>query len=235
MDDGTDADATIDPANGNIYLPVGTGSIWVAGLDRNGDPLWFGYPTSLVYDYFPGYNNRQHAVGEGCLSHDGATYYFETVSQQGDGALYAINTADGSVKWQFATASTGWEFTAAAPIVTPNGVIIVGNNDGGVYYALQDAGNHAVVLDTFQTAGGARIPASLSADGMLYLPLRTNLGRRQRRRRNADIRGRERLFVLRPERERERAASAAGVAARNCSEPKGQHLVAADHRSERGV
>jgi hypothetical protein len=36
----TDADTTIDPANGNIYLPMGYGDIVVTGLSKNGTPLW---------------------------------------------------------------------------------------------------------------------------------------------------------------------------------------------------
>lgn len=57
--------------------------------------------------------------------------------ESGDGVLYAINTADGSVKWTYPTNARGWEGILPSPVVTPNGVIVIGNNDT-TYYALQD-------------------------------------------------------------------------------------------------
>ncbi|MCH5374200.1 MAG: PQQ-binding-like beta-propeller repeat protein, partial [Planctomycetes bacterium] len=118
---GTDADATIDPDNGNIYVPLGGGDIAVAGLSKDGANLW-GSTSTLVYDWVDGQNNPQRAQSAGALSHDRATYYFQTVSQEGDGALYAINTVDGSLKWSYETHSRGWESEVSSPIVTPNGV-----------------------------------------------------------------------------------------------------------------
>ena len=108
------------------------------------------------------------------MSHDGLTYYFQTMGQTGDGRLYAINTADGSVKWSYATASQGWEIQASAPIVTPNRVLVVGNNAGGTYFALRDDGTNATLLATLAVASGgdARNSATLSPDGLLYLPAR---------------------------------------------------------------
>jgi outer membrane protein assembly factor BamB len=169
-----DADVTIDPANGNIYVGCGSDSICCAGLDKYGYPLWLG-EAMPVYEYRSGVNNPQRAQSAGCLSHDGATYYFQTNSQQGDGQLYAINTADGFVKWSYPTGSTGWEFIASSPVVTPNGVIVVGNNDGKVYYAIRDDGTQGTLLDTLavDTAGNARATPTIAPDGTLYLPLRT--------------------------------------------------------------
>src|SRR5262249_14747688 len=37
-----DAVATIDPANGNIFVPAGSDDIYVVGLSINGAPLWPG-------------------------------------------------------------------------------------------------------------------------------------------------------------------------------------------------
>src|SRR5262249_55363456 len=91
----TDADVTVDPANGNIYVPMGFDNIVVAGLDKNGNPLW-GSTTKAVFNWINGTNNPQRAQSGGALSQDGATYYFQTDSAAGDGRLYAINTADGS-------------------------------------------------------------------------------------------------------------------------------------------
>lgn len=172
---GTDSTATIDPETGHIYVPVGMDSITIVGLDEMGNALW-GSPALTVYTYVPGANAPHRAQSAGCLSHDGATYYFQTVSQAGDGKLYAINTADGSVKWAAETYSTGWEDHSSCPIVTLNGVVVVGNNGGGTYYAIQDEGpGRYAVLDTFDVAAGgeARCSATLSPDGLLYLPVRT--------------------------------------------------------------
>ena len=114
-------------------------------------------------------------MSAGCLSYDGATYYFQTVASEGDGRLYAINTADGTLKWSFATQSTGWDFVASSPIVTRDGVVIVGNNDGDTYFAIRDAGDRGELVDSLavDAAGWARASATLSRDGLLYLPLRT--------------------------------------------------------------
>ncbi|MGQ9455612.1 MAG: outer membrane protein assembly factor BamB family protein [Armatimonadota bacterium] len=169
-----DATPTIDPSNGNIYIPAGTDNVYVVGLTKDGVPLWAN-PAMLVHAYIPGITNPQRAQSGGCLSHDGQTFYFQTNSQQGDGRLYAVNTVDGSVKWSYPTGSKGWEITSSCPIVTRNGVIIVGNNNGSVYYAIKDAGSAPVVVDTFVVAsnGNAMASASISSDGLLYLPLRT--------------------------------------------------------------
>jgi outer membrane protein assembly factor BamB len=169
-----DATPTIDPANGNIYVPAGSDSAWVVGLDVNGDALWASGAASLVFQHVPGSTNPQRAQSAGCLSHDGGTYYFQTNSQAGDGALYAVDTADGSLKWSYPTGSLGWEMISSSPIVTPDGVIIVGNNNGNMYLALRDDGSGATLLDALPVldGAGARATASLSADGLLYIPAR---------------------------------------------------------------
>jgi len=170
---GSDADATIDPVNGNIYQPVGLDSIWIAGIDKDGQPLW-SEPALLAYEWQEGVNNPQRAQSAGCLAADGASYYFQTVSEQGDGRLYAIRTADGSVKWSVNTASLGWEDVCSSPIVASNGIIIVGNNSGGAYYAIQDVETNGEVLATLPVSSGgkANCSATLSPDGLLYLPVR---------------------------------------------------------------
>lgn len=169
----TDAGATIDPDNGNIYFGSGFDSTWVVGLDKYGQPLW-DEPFKLLHDFFPGVNNPHWAGSMGCLSWDGGTYYFQTVSESGDGVLYAINTADGSVKWTYPTNARGWEGILPSPVVTPNGVIVIGNNDT-TYYALQDAGSTATLIDTLMvsTEGQANGTATIAADGIMYLPVRT--------------------------------------------------------------
>lgn len=172
---GTDADATVDPISGNIYLPAGWDTIYVVGLSKAGNPLW-STTAKQIYQWQDGLNNPQGARSAGCLSHDGSTFYFQTVSAQGDGRLYAVNTADGALKWSFNTGSKGAEGRFSSPVVTPNGVIVVGNNEGGVYYALRDTGSAAQVLDTLPVVAGASAfsSATISPDGLLYLPARLN-------------------------------------------------------------
>lgn len=170
------ATPTIDPDNGNIYVPAEIDrDIYVAGLDSEGNPLWSSV-SFRVYDYQEGVNNGQIATTCGCLSHNGETYYFQTQSEAGDGGLYAINTADGSLKWFFPTGSRGWWDHYSSPIVTENGVIVVGNNDNDTYLAILDDGTEGRLLDAFEVDPGnwhARASATLSTDGLLYLPLRT--------------------------------------------------------------
>lgn len=168
---GTDADVTIDPANGNIYVPAGSDSIYVVGVNKSGVSLWTS-TAKLVFQWISGANEPQRVASAGCLSHDGATFYFQTVGNAANGRLYAVNTSNGSVKWSFPTGSNGWELWASSPVVTPNGVVIVGNNNG-TYYAIHDDGSQGTLVDTLVTAGSARASATLSSDGRLYLPLRT--------------------------------------------------------------
>lgn len=52
-----DANATIDPGDGNIYVGIGGSDIYVAGLDKEGNPLWSS-PALMVFDY-DGSNNPQ--------------------------------------------------------------------------------------------------------------------------------------------------------------------------------
>jgi len=170
---GTDMDATVNPSNGNIYVGMGSGSIYVAGLTKDGAALaGWGAVTKQVYD---GSGNPENPQSCGCLSHDGATYYFQTNATQGTGKLYAINTSNGTVKWSYATGSTGWEGNSSCPIVTPNGIIIVGNNGGGTYLAIRDDGASGTLLDSLQVESGgtANASASLSPEGLLYLAVRT--------------------------------------------------------------
>ncbi|MFH1148207.1 MAG: carboxypeptidase-like regulatory domain-containing protein, partial [Pseudomonadota bacterium] len=65
----------------------------------------------------------------------------------------------------------------SSPIVTENGVIVVGNNLGRTHYAIKDNGTEGVLLDTLSVdpdgEAEAGASATISPDGRLYLPLRT--------------------------------------------------------------
>ncbi len=178
---GVESTVTIDPSNGNIYVGCGHSDVHCAGMDIDGNPLWGGAAVQ-VYDYIEGTNDQQTVLSSGCLSWDGATYYFQTISSAGEGRLYAINTATGAVKWSFETHSAGWWDNlqdAACPIVTRNGVVVVGNNRGDTYYAILDEGVQGTLVDTlpvnpdqYSWWGHATSSPTMSPDGMLYLPLR---------------------------------------------------------------
>lgn len=94
------------------------------------------------------------------LSADGKTLYFGTHT---NGLLYAINTADGSMKWNYTTGEID-----NTPVVGPDGTIYVGTYTG-VLYAIIDSGNQATVKwnPTIKTFKGASI--ALSKEGIIYI------------------------------------------------------------------
>lgn len=171
-----DASPTIDAANGRVYIPAGNDDVWIVGVElATGDPLWGIDPAALVYDYQEGVNNAHRAQATGCLAWDGATFYLQDNSQEGDGALFAIDTASGTVRWSYPTGSLGWEMPSSCPIVTRDSTVVVGNNDGGSYFALHDGGTAADLVDqvVLDSGASARASATLAPDGSLYLPMRT--------------------------------------------------------------
>ncbi len=177
---GTDASPTVDPINGNIYVPGGFNrELFIIGLDIDGNDLW-DERKILLNDSESDPNELEEARSTGCLSHDGRTFYFQSAGPQAGGKLYAINTADGAVKWTLETNSwRQYDNPCSSPIVTENGVVIVGNNYSGQYLAVKDNTTHGTLLDTFDVEPEwngsttlALASASLSPNGMLYLPLR---------------------------------------------------------------
>ncbi|HEV59062.1 MAG TPA: hypothetical protein ENN87_16450 [Phycisphaerales bacterium] len=177
----SDGSPTLDPDNGNVYCNAGfAGDIYAIGLDIRGEPLWSEVKLQ-VHEDDGDPNAMERAQSTGCLSHDGDTYYFQTVGQAANGKLYAVRTTDGSLKWSYPTRSlaTG-EISASCPIVTPNGIVVVGNNHSGQYLALRDDGDHATLLDTLDVEPnlfdqGRRAMASvvITPDGKMYIPVRT--------------------------------------------------------------
>lgn len=171
VDYSLDASPTVDPANNHIYVGAGTEHVGVVGLDADGNLLWSEAATRL-FTRETGVNEAQRAQSAGCLAHDGSTYYFQTVATDASGALYAVNTDDGSLKWSVATGSRGGEEIMASPIVTQNDVVIVGNNLGGAWWAIRDLGPRGVVLDHkfIPYTGPTRSSPTLSSEGDLYMP-----------------------------------------------------------------
>lgn len=176
------ASPTIDPSNGNIYVPAGVASTYIVGLDKDGNPLWSDADL-LVYEHVPGVNDAHLAEADGCLAHDGRTFYFTTTSEAGSGLLYAINTEDGSVKWTYPIngqkrPSLNRDYAVSAPIVTPNNIVIVGNNEGDTYFAIRDDDSAPTIIDTLETDPDddpkleAAASPMLSSDGILYIPYR---------------------------------------------------------------
>lgn len=168
---GGDAAPTIDLQNGNVYAAVGEADIAVVGVNANGQALW-GSPLSTVYQYVEGTNHPARVASPGCLSWDRATYYFQSVTAEGTGKLFAVDVATGLLKWSFDTHAAGWDIRGSSPIVTLDGTIIVGNNLGRTYYAVHDDGAQATLIDTLTVSApsDARSSASLAPDGLLYLP-----------------------------------------------------------------
>jgi outer membrane protein assembly factor BamB len=174
----SDGSPTIDPNNGNVYCNAGFGGdIYVVGLDIQGNNLWSDAKVQLHEDNGEP-NQAERAQSTGCLSHDGHTYYFQTVGKAANGKLYAANTSDGSLKWSYPTESLApAEMSASCPIVTRNGILVVGNNHSGQYLALRDDGDHATLLDTLEMQpnvfdGNKRAMASpvIAPDGKMYIP-----------------------------------------------------------------
>lgn len=166
----SDASPTIDPANGTMYLPGGLDDVWVMAVGSSGGQPW---PTSATALRPPGSSERARSTG--CLSHDGGTYYFQSVGETGQGALYAIRTSNGSLKWRYPTRSQGpGDQEAARPVVTADGIVFVGNNHGGKYFAILDAAGGPIALDSIavEPGGTARATPTVSPDGRMYLPLR---------------------------------------------------------------
>ncbi|MEN6644616.1 MAG: PQQ-binding-like beta-propeller repeat protein [Armatimonadia bacterium] len=169
------ASPTIDPVTGNIYVPAeGNGSVYVIGLTGNGAALW-DQSARMAYEYIEQVNAPGYVAASGCLSDDGSTFYFQSASKQGDGKLYAVDTKTGAIRWAYDTHSKSDRGRySASPIVTRNGVIVVGNNDGGMYFAIKDFGRVPALVATLAVGQGgtAAASASLAPDGSLYLPLR---------------------------------------------------------------
>lgn len=101
-----------------------------AAIDASGN-LYFGTLGGTVYSLAPDGSKRWSiAAGDSVsssptLAPDG-TLYFGCYDRN----LYALNSADGSLKWKF---KMGDEVRASSPAIDANGVVYVGDYDGNLY------------------------------------------------------------------------------------------------------
>jgi outer membrane protein assembly factor BamB len=84
-----------------------------------------------------------------------------------DGNLYAVDATSGAVVWAFPTGGP----IVSSPAVATGGtepVIVVGSNDGNVYFVL-DAGSSATQMATFPIGAPVRSSPAIGADGTVYI------------------------------------------------------------------
>ncbi len=128
---GSDTFATpaID-AEGNIYITTYTGSTLLS-ISPAGTIRWRYLGASASF-----------TSTSATLSADGSTAYFGS----NDRLLYAVNTADGTLRWR---ATLGHGMLGCAPAIDANGTLYIGAYDGRIY-ALNSAGTIKRTWDTGQ-------------------------------------------------------------------------------------
>ncbi|MBN1889177.1 MAG: DUF11 domain-containing protein [Thermoflexales bacterium] len=127
-----------------IYIGSSGGDDQLYALSRQGDVLWT-YPIS------GGVSTSSPAVDAN-----------ETVYVGGvDGFLYAINTADGSLRWRDNTSAT----ISASPVIGPDGTIYIGAENGlfRAYYPDGSIKWQAIQAPIMQSSAG------LAPDGSVYV------------------------------------------------------------------
>jgi hypothetical protein len=119
------------------------------------------------------------ASGCGALSVDQKTYYVQTqgnsvnwtMAQDELGRLYAINTSDGTIKWELNTKQYGWDMPGYSCIVDSDGKVYISANQ--TVYCVEDTGAAAAVL---WSAEANKVPQSFSIDQRGVLLLGAQLG-----------------------------------------------------------
>jgi outer membrane protein assembly factor BamB len=153
---GIDTKGTADPSDDVIYSDIAGNSI--VAIDSDGNELWtpIAGPDGRVYfgtdaaqslfaidpddraagRAFPQPGEWQRPTGGrvsgvAALSPDASVVYF--VAEQPDNNLYAVNTADGSIRWKFPLLADPGELNSS-PVVNPaDGTIYVGSDNKNVY------------------------------------------------------------------------------------------------------
>jgi len=128
----------------STYGTTTVGNVWVADFLPTGGTVKWGYYTN------------GSAYSPPALSPDGATAYMGST----DGKLYAINTADGSLKWSY---STG--LFASSPAIAPDGTIYVGGT-GGLYALNPD---HSLKWKYLIPYGTTSHSPAIGPDGTIYV------------------------------------------------------------------
>ena len=155
----------VDSLNTLYYATMRDNKEFFFAVDgRTGKPVW---------EIYTG-RDQIWASGCGALSMDQDTYYIQT---QGNsvywtettdalGWLYAIDTAEGVVKWSLDTKHYGWDMTGYSCIVDRAGKVYVTANK--TIYCVQDNGAYPSVVWSAQADPA---PQSFSMDdrGVLYL------------------------------------------------------------------
>ncbi|NYB27075.1 MAG: Ig-like domain-containing protein [Methanobacteriaceae archaeon] len=95
------------------------------------------------------------------LSSDGKTLYFVAGS-----SIYALNKVDGSLKWNYTTASTSGLGT---PVVDSNGIIYFGGGYEHMLYAITDSGDQATLKWNITIQRVNNCAVAIGSNGIIYV------------------------------------------------------------------
>lgn len=133
------------------------GTIYVGTMDTQNSVIALNPDGSLKWSYPAGYFicHSSPAIGID------RTIYIGTKDAQGN-SLLALNPDDGTLKWSFTTG-----YWVESQITIGNTGTIYFSDMNGTFYALQDQGNQANVLWTFNTCNWTRAGSAIK-DSILY-------------------------------------------------------------------
>jgi outer membrane protein assembly factor BamB len=116
---GADVDSTpVVDSDGTIYFGTDGPTNSLFAVNPNGTVKWQ-FPTAGEVD------------GVAALSPDASVVYF--VASAPDSNIYAVNTADGSIRWQFPLEAESGELNSSPAVNPADGTIYVGSDDHNVY------------------------------------------------------------------------------------------------------
>lgn len=140
--------ASADPGNPpNSVAIADNGTVYLAGGGKV-----YSLTPSLAQNWSKSYSSAQGPA----LSEDGSTLYFgagQTGDPMGPGKIVALNTSDGSEKWNFPTEGP----LHFGPTVGPDGVIYQGSWDKNLYAVNPDG----TLKWKYETAGAVSYPPSI--------------------------------------------------------------------------
>jgi outer membrane protein assembly factor BamB len=145
----------VDEATGRFFVVNQAGRVVAAGLDGGSPDQAFRFATNA------------NVSASLALGRDDAATPVLYVADDG-GLLYAVDRADGSVRWVF---RAGGSIRSSPAVATggENDVVVFGADDGLVY-AVEDGGDEPLLLWTFDTGApvGSASP-SIGNDGTVYI------------------------------------------------------------------